>query len=120
MLSSPRSSFKASNTVPSRRSVSALSRPIQKYTKLFKVHSVPPWAASFAWSMFLAFLSDHFRHRFIFIMISISASLCGFAMMLSPLNYTTKYGALFLITSGTYGAMPLIGKFAIFPLERRC
>ena len=59
--------------------------------------------------MVVAYISDRFRHRFGFIIASICISLTGFGMMLSPaLNSTTKYGALFLITCGTYAAMPVI------------
>ena len=60
--------------------------------------------------MFMAYFSDLFRHRFVFIMIAIATSLSGFAVMLSPLSFNIKYGGLFLIAAGTYTAMPLIGE----------
>ena len=68
--------------------------------------------------MFMAYFSDLFRHRFVFIMIAISTSLSGFAVMLSPLSFNIKYGGLFLIAAGTYTAMPLIGE--LFILCYRC
>jgi len=80
------------------------------YTPLqTQFYSVPPWAAAFGWSMFLATMSDCARHRFAFIIVSICISVSGFAMLLAIQNNTTlQYAALFLVTSGTYGAMPII------------
>ena len=75
-----------------------------------QLHSVPPWAAAFGFAMFMAYFSDLFRHRFTFIIVAQLAAICGFAIMLSPLNFTIKYGGLFLIAAGTYTAMPLIGQ----------
>jgi hypothetical protein len=54
---------------------------------------VPPWAAAFGWSMFLATMSDCARHRFAFIIVSICISVSGFAMLLAIQNNTTlQYG----------------------------
>ena len=76
------------------------------------VYSVPPWAAAFGFAMFMAFLSDLAQHRFVFILVAISASLSGFAIQLVPgLSDNIKYGGLFLIAAGTYTAMPLIGEW---------
>ena len=72
------------------------------------VRSVPPWAAAFAFSMVVAFISDRARHRFLFIVLTCCVAIAGFAMLLSGLPNTAKYGALFLVTSGTYTALPLI------------
>lgn len=74
-----------------------------------EVYSVPPWATAFGFAMVVAFFSDLTIHHFAYIVMSIAAAISGFAVMLSPLSFTIKYGALFLITSGTYTAMPLIG-----------
>jgi len=73
-----------------------------------QLHSVPPWAAAFGWSMLLATVSDFSKHRFSWIIISCVASISGFAVLLTTLPSYVKYGALFLVTSGTYGAMPVI------------
>lgn len=75
-------------------------------TQLF---SVPPWAAAFCFSMLVAVLSDSTRHRFLFTLIPICISIAGFAMVMTiNYNHPVEYGALFLITSGTYSAMPII------------
>ena len=73
-----------------------------------QLHSVPPWAASFGFAMIVAFISDRVRHRYLFAVLCSGIAIAGFAMMLSPLPSYVKYGALFLITCGTYTALPLV------------
>ncbi|KIW30524.1 uncharacterized protein PV07_06263 [Cladophialophora immunda] len=74
-----------------------------------QLHSVPPWAAAFGWSMLTAALSDRFRHRFLFAMFNICIAIAGFAILMTVHHNTDlEYGALFMITSGTYSAMPVI------------
>jgi MFS family permease len=72
-------------------------------------HSVPPWAAAFGFSMLVAFFSDRLRHRFLFAMVPIAISIAGFAILITTHhNRHLEYGALFLVTCGTYSAMPII------------
>jgi MFS family permease len=74
-----------------------------------QLHSVPPWATAFGFSMLVAFFSDKLRHRFLFTLIPICVSIAGFAILITThYNHHLEYGALFLITSGTYSAMPII------------
>ncbi|CAK4026936.1 uncharacterized transporter -like [Lecanosticta acicola] len=74
-----------------------------------QLHSVPPWAAAFGWSMIVAWMSDRTKHRFGFAIFSICIAIAGFAILLSVHDNTNvQYGALFLVTSGTYSAMPVI------------
>ncbi|KAH8702563.1 putative MFS transporter [Talaromyces proteolyticus] len=71
--------------------------------------SIPPWAAAFVFSLFVAYCSDKLRHRFTFGIVSICISIAGFAMLLNIRNHPhVQYGALFLVTSGTYSAMPIV------------
>lgn len=73
------------------------------------VHSVPPWAAAFAFAMIIAYLSDKTRHRFFFAIFPICVSITGFAILLAVhKNRNLEYGALFLVTMGTYSALPVI------------
>ena len=59
--------------------------------------------------MTVAFISDRLAHRFVFAEICISIALTGFAVLLAPgLRTATYYGALFLIATGAYTAMPII------------
>lgn len=61
--------------------------------------------------MVIAFFSDRFKHRFAFTLIPIFVAIAGFAMLLTihgKENKGPEYGALFLVTSGCYSAMPVI------------
>ncbi|KAL4909458.1 hypothetical protein BDW74DRAFT_165901 [Aspergillus multicolor] len=74
-----------------------------------QLYSIPPWAAAFAFSMCIAYLSDKFRHRFAFAIIPMLISMAGFGILLNVHNNRdVQYGALFLVTSGCYSAMPVV------------
>lgn len=74
-----------------------------------QLHSVPPWAAAFGFAMVLATLSDASKHRFAYAIFSICVGIVGFAILISVHDNTNlQYGALFLVTSGVYGAMPIV------------
>jgi hypothetical protein len=51
-----------------------------------QLHSVPPWAAAFGWSMIMATFSDLSRHRFGFIMFGICIAISAFAILISVHN----------------------------------
>ncbi|KAJ5238805.1 hypothetical protein N7468_003424 [Penicillium chermesinum] len=74
-----------------------------------QLYSIAPWAAAFVFSLVIAYLSDRFRHRFIFAVTPILIAIAGFAMLLGIHHDTAaQYGALFLVTSGCYSAMPVV------------
>lgn len=76
-----------------------------------QLYSIPPWAASFGFSMLIAYLSDKFRHRFLFTIIPMLVAMAGFGILLNihdTSQYHVQYGALFLVTSGCYSAMPVL------------
>ncbi|KKA21914.1 hypothetical protein T310_4078 [Rasamsonia emersonii CBS 393.64] len=76
-----------------------------------QLYSIPPWAAAFGFSMCIAFFSDKLRHRFAFTLVPICVALAGFGMLLNihgVQHRHVEYGALFLVTSGCYSAMPVI------------
>lgn len=74
-----------------------------------QLHSVPPWAAAFAFSMLVAVLSDRVGHRFLFAAVPICVAACGFALLLAVRGRpAVQYAALFLVVMGTYSAMPII------------
>lgn len=57
--------------------------------------------------MVVAFFSDRFKHRFLFALIPIAVAIAGFAILITVHdNHHLEYGALFMVTSGTYSAMP--------------
>ncbi|PKY02320.1 MFS transporter [Aspergillus campestris IBT 28561] len=76
-----------------------------------QLYSIPPWAAAFGFSMCMAFLSDRLRHRFAFALIPMLIAMIGYAVLLNvtdPKKHMVQYGALFLVTSGCYSAMPVL------------
>jgi MFS family permease len=74
-----------------------------------QLHSVPPWACAFGFSMLIAFASDKLRHRFLFALLPICVSITGFGILIVVHdNLELEYAALFLVAMGTYSAMPVI------------
>ncbi|BDD62029.1 hypothetical protein MAP00_007030 [Monascus purpureus] len=73
--------------------------------------SIPPWAAAFGLSNAIAFLSDRFRHRFMFTLIPIFIAIAGFGILFNvhgKAHRHVQYGALFLAASGCYSSMAII------------
>lgn len=61
--------------------------------------------------MLMAYVSDRIAHRASFATLPIALAIAGFSMLLTihgKENRNIQYGALFLITCGTYSAMPII------------
>ncbi|KAL9097201.1 MAG: hypothetical protein Q9165_000628 [Trypethelium subeluteriae] len=76
-----------------------------------QLHSVPPWAAAFAFAMLIAWGSDKARHRFAFAIFPMCVCIAGFAILLSVYKkayHKTEYAALFLVAMGAYSAMPVV------------
>lgn len=74
-----------------------------------QLHSVPPWAAAFGFSMLVAWFSDRLKHRFMFAIFPIAVCIAGFAILISVHdNRNLQYAALFLVAMGAYTAMPVI------------
>ena len=74
-----------------------------------QLHSVPPWAASFVFALIVAYFSDLLKHRFFFTIFTTAMAIAAFSILLSTTdNRNLQYGALFLVTMGTYSALPVI------------
>lgn len=74
-----------------------------------QLHSVPPWAAAFVFTMILAALSDYTKHRCAYAVFSMTVGMVGFAILLSVHNHrNVEYAALFLVAMGTYAAGPIV------------
>jgi len=74
-----------------------------------QLHSVPPWAAAFAFAMIVATLSDKTRHRAGFAISAVCVAVAGFGILLSVHDNTkVQYAALFLVAMGCYTAMPVV------------
>ncbi|KZT28361.1 MFS general substrate transporter [Neolentinus lepideus HHB14362 ss-1] len=74
-----------------------------------QLHSVPPWACSFVFSIAISFISDRCRHRYLFTIGSALIAVVGLIMLLTIReNIHALYGALFMVAIGTYTATPLV------------
>ncbi|ERF68098.1 hypothetical protein EPUS_06909 [Endocarpon pusillum Z07020] len=74
-----------------------------------QLHSVPPFAVAFVFSVLIAFISDRLQHRFVFILIPLALGISGSAILLRVHNNVdAQYGALFLLAMGIYAAMPVV------------
>jgi MFS family permease len=66
-------------------------------------------AAAIGSNILMAFISDFFHHRFLFILIPIGVAIAGFTILITThYNHHLEYGALFLVTTGIFSAMPII------------
>jgi MFS family permease len=52
--------------------------------------------------LFVAILSDRYSNRFLPVIIFAPFMMCGYAMLLSPVPSSAKYGACFIIATGIY------------------
>lgn len=78
-----------------------------------QLYSVPPWAAAFVFCMVIAWASDKARHRFGFIIFSLTISLVGCVTLLNVYgkeksSVHVEYGMLFLFVMGIYAAAPVM------------
>lgn len=83
-----------------------------------QIHSIPPWAAAFGFSMLVAYLSDKVRRRFPFALFSFLMALAG-VITLFRLHHNkyAQYGALCLYTMGVFGAVPTVICWYVMNLE---
>lgn len=77
--------------------------------------TVPPWAAAFVLCMLTAALSDHFKHRMLFVLATVAMALVGLGILVAVTatddhdpNPMLQYASLFLLAMGVYSAMPLV------------
>ncbi|KAK5629608.1 hypothetical protein RRF57_005323 [Xylaria bambusicola] len=74
-----------------------------------QLHSVPPWAVSFVFSLITAAFSDWTRHRAFFALAPLGLLIAAIGVLLSVhTNTTAEYAVLHLFTSGTYAVLPII------------
>lgn len=83
-----------------------------------QVHSIPPWAAAFGFSMVIAYLSDKTKRRFPFILFCGCLALAGVITLYKlHTNRYAMYGALCLYAMGVFGAVPIIICWYVMNLE---
>lgn len=86
-----------------------------------QLYSVPPWAATFALSMIVAVASDRYQRRYIFIVPMLLLSAIGVITLLNVHeNVNVRYGSLFLVVMGLYGAGPMISCWFTANREYKC
>lgn len=70
--------------------------------------SIAPYFAALVFSMIVSTLSDRLRHRFSFMIFSLTVAIAGFGILISVHDNThLQYGALFLCAMGAFTAMSL-------------
>ena len=70
---------------------------------------MPPSAAAWLLSIFLAILSDKLQRRSPFVAFSLVLAIAGSAILITTHNNTPlQYGAIFLLAMGTYSSMPIL------------
>ncbi|KAL9088539.1 MAG: hypothetical protein Q9159_003029 [Coniocarpon cinnabarinum] len=73
-----------------------------------QLHSVPPFATAWGWSILLCFISAKVQHRLGFILFTFALAIAGCVILLNVHNdYNTMYAATFLVTAGLFGGLPI-------------
>lgn len=73
-----------------------------------QLRTVPVWLVAFVFSMLISFISDHTKHRFLFLVVPISLGIVGFIILLTVHhNEPVQYFGLFLSLMGTFAPTPI-------------
>jgi hypothetical protein len=70
--------------------------------------TVPPYSAAFVFMVTLSVISDRIGKRGPFVAVSSLIAGTGYVILLASANNHARYGATFLVTAGTYSALPLM------------
>ncbi|MCJ1458226.1 hypothetical protein MMC28_008597 [Mycoblastus sanguinarius] len=79
-----------------------------KYSEIStQLHSVPPFAAAYVFSLIISFASAKAQHRLPFILFPLLVALAGAGILLNVHNNVrVEYAAVCLVAMGVFGAMP--------------
>ena len=74
-----------------------------------QVMTIPIYAFAAVSNLVIAFVSDHIKHRYSFIMVGCIVSVIGYAILLdtAKVSISTRYMALFFIVTGVSVALPV-------------
>lgn len=74
-----------------------------------QVHTIPVYVVSAVGMVSVAYLSDRFKHRYGFIILSCLISTVGYGMLLCQTNLSSdaKYAAVFLVSLGGFIGTPI-------------
>lgn len=74
-----------------------------------QLRTVPVAIVAYVFAMIVAIASDHWRHRYLFIVGSSLVTIAGFIILMTTHdNLHAQYGGLFLSYSGAFAAMPVV------------
>ncbi|KAJ4293275.1 High-affinity nicotinic acid transporter [Kalmusia sp. IMI 367209] len=83
-----------------------------------QLYSIPPWAAAFALSIIMAYLSDKAGKRFPFILFNFLLALAGVVTLFTfHGNHHARYAALCLYTMGVFSVIPIVICWFVMNLE---
>ena len=73
-----------------------------------QLHSVPPFAAAWGYSILVSFISAKVRHRLGFVVFSLLIGLAGAGILFKVHDSVrTEYAAVCLLAMGLFGALPI-------------
>lgn len=68
--------------------------------------SCPPYAASFVYSLCMAFVADRLQLRYLSVMLSFIITLVGLAVLWGCDEPMVRYGGIFMVSAGSYSGPP--------------
>ena len=73
-----------------------------------QLHSVPPFAAAWLFSILTCFVAAKARHALFFVLLPLCLAFAGVGILLNVhTNIHLEYAAVFLVTMGLFGALPV-------------
>lgn len=83
-----------------------------------QLHSVPPFAAAWVFSVSIGFAAAKARHALSFVLFPLSLAFAGVGILLNVHgNVRLEYAAVFLVTMGLFGALPVSLCWYVMNLE---
>lgn len=83
-----------------------------------QLHAVPPFAAAWGLSILLAMIAAAARHHLAFVLGSWSLTIAGAGILLNVHHHIpVMYAAVFLITAGLFGGLPIAVMWYVMNLE---
>ncbi|KAI9881439.1 MAG: hypothetical protein M1830_000001, partial [Pleopsidium flavum] len=83
-----------------------------------QLHSVPPFAAAWVFSVLTCFAAAKARHALSFVLFPLCLAFAGVGILLNVhTNVHLEYAAIFLVTMGLFGALPVALCWYVMNLE---
>ena len=78
-----------------------------------QLYSVPPYVVGAVWSIFVAWLSDKFQKRGLFILVGTALAIIGYSMLVATNSNTIKYLGTFFACCGAFPLGPAFLAWAL-------